>query len=150
MSVNMSHKVICLFLLLLINNLTFSYDNKYELQNSGPFYLEGGVIQPKNLFSLDFDQLPSVGYAYKVTCDIENPNYFKDYPVVIWAAGTFEGTINQKSSSSKQYLLNKLVNKFEAISRQSIAFINLDDSDPVYVTNWGVTIIGTKRYSKKM
>jgi len=131
----MSFTTIFIFFLLLINNLTYAYNNKYELKYSGPFYLAGGVIQPNHPFGLDLRQLPWPGSAYKVTCDIENPNYFKDYPVVIWVNGAIEVTINQKHSSTQQYLLNTPINKFEAISRQYITFVNYDDTDPVYLTN---------------
>lgn len=113
------------------------------ISSSGPFYLQGGTIPPnKGQLKVSLDSLP-LDLAFKVTCDIESPNYNNPYPVVI----TTTGSINGVTSPSKQYLLNHQISKYAErfIIRgvptvggrwpMDFGFINYDDIDPVYVTN---------------
>src|SRR5687768_8300455 len=56
-------------------------------KDSGPFYIKGGIIAPKQQFELDLklDDFSTVGnYAvFDIKCFIENPNHAKPYPVVL-------------------------------------------------------------------
>lgn len=113
--------------------------------SSGPFYLAGGTVPPKGQFAgilnISLESLPR-NVTLDITCDIENPNYYNPYPVVI---GFYNGSLNGKSSPTNQYLLNNEVSKYasriliDGTSPQGnpsiIRFTNYDTTDSVYVEN---------------
>jgi len=78
---------------------------------SGPFYFAGGVVPPKEKFPgnlhIPLASLPK-NVILDITCDIENPNFEKQYPVVIEMTGALNGKVN----ASHLYLLNNLISKF--------------------------------------
>lgn len=108
-----------------------------NLQSSGPFYLQGGVVLPNGgQLRVSLDTLP-IEMTYTITCDIENPNWNKPYPLVvsIFNAGKkSQRLLNQKIT---QYS-DKVFIGYDATGRRwprDFSFINHDDTDPAYVKN---------------
>lgn len=88
---------------------------------------------------------------YTVTCDIENPNYNKQYPVIIYVSTSLgvdpsvKFIVNDKEPKYKQTLLNQAINKYVAIGVQRtdphpyvgiyLYIRSYDDSDTIYIRN---------------
>lgn len=115
--------------------------------NSQPIYLN---LTPPITWHHDgaifLDPLES-GVFYTVTCDITNPNYNKQYPVIIrmgYSVGVDANVkfiMNNIQPKYNQALLNQNINKYVATGvvrtkRGSHLYIrNYDDSDTIYVSN---------------
>src|SRR6185312_11294769 len=107
------------------------YANAYPM-NSGPFPLLDGISLHNRPYNLLLTSLPNHDATFNITCDIENPNYNKPYPVVMAVkSGKLDGV------SSNQFLLNHLISKYTTTVNgySYVPFINLDDTDPFYVKN---------------
>ncbi|HDP0034869.1 TPA: hypothetical protein P5R74_001157, partial [Legionella pneumophila] len=115
-----------------------------NIKNSGPFYIGSGQIPPRLKSSpgkLDIKIDLTISAEYDISCDIVNPNYYKNYPAVIKAGSS----INGARGHLEQYLLNHETNKFKThlsldflhIPRPQpyLFFENLDDEDTIYVNN---------------
>ncbi|EKD75566.1 MAG: hypothetical protein ACD_44C00096G0002 [uncultured bacterium] len=81
-----------------------------------PFYLGGGAIGPRSSLSLKFKDhgIRTNWYYYDVTCIIENPNYYRQHPVVINVPEGRTTSVNNKSTIHGNAKLDKLVNTYEA------------------------------------
>lgn len=118
--------------------------NAYSM-SSGPFYFSGGDVPPKSTLSIPLRQLLPIeeNAPIVITCDIENPNYNKPYPVVM-KLSTYKiesnvCSLNGLTSSTKLYLLNNKINKYRVHTTYSywetLNFQNYDDTDSVSVSN---------------
>ena len=151
-----------------IGNANYSELAKAQLEggvvalSSGPVYLQDGIL-PAGVEYCDSKGhcdaritpgklcIPLSGLqpdmSYTLSCDIENPNYSKPYPVVIKVP---DGSINGVRSPSNQYLLNHNVSKYTTsfkyhLTRYSgvgviepettLCFSNYDNTDAVHLKN---------------
>ena len=129
--------------ILLSPTLVAANQTNQDLLKSGPFYLADGTLPPKSngsnfgILNIPLQQSLIMEMQYDITCDIENPNYNKPYPVVI---KIFHGNINSVTSPSGQYLLDKQISKYKTRivmipQRLYLTFYNYDDTDSVFVRN---------------
>ncbi|PWY56056.1 hypothetical protein DGG96_08965 [Legionella qingyii] len=136
------------FILLFIVFLTIETTNAAVL-NSGPFPFDGGESKPYSFLKVMIPRITKATYV--ITCDIINPNYQKEYPVVLQMKlnvanqNPYKIYLNGAQLSSPYYQgeLNRNINHLmifpveinggEADSH--IQFHNLDDSDTVIVSN---------------
>lgn len=123
--------------------ITNSFANSITLKDSGPFYISGGILPPRDktqepgIFNLNIKHLPKDN-LYEVSCDIDNPNYHKAYPVIISIPMEGVRSINGNYNYTNQYKLNLPLNKYRAIIQNTgkpLQFANYDDTDAVYIKN---------------
>ena len=110
--------------------------NANALSDSGPAHLTGGTIKPGDYFVLQLIAIDrsqrTWDTTYRVTCDIENPNYDKRYPVVLTLP-----SVDQKTDGG-QILLNQRITKYDVMVKPMIVadhlvFRNHDNTDSVYI-----------------
>ena len=127
---------------------TFSMD-------TAPIQMVGGPVKPGGTLTVTTPSTSKLKpkIYYDVKCDIINPNYQKEYPVIL-GIGTESATNNPTNDRiflngvelyTKQGLLNRELNKLEVFRtlgfcingscKISIVFQNLDSSDTVQVSN---------------
>lgn len=147
-------KIVLLIISVLLPIVSKASDN---FLSSGPFYFSDGVVPPKKQNGCRMEEIHDgscdfkigrlvipltglqIGIAYNISCNIENPNYDKPYPVVLKISG---GSINGVKSPSNQYLLDHKVSKYATQIVYSLdgsgkgnklEFLNFDNTDSVYV-----------------
>lgn len=134
-------KKIILITIILIAGNCFAYP--ISPKDSGPFFIPGGILLPRDtdnnpgVFNLNLTNLPK-GNVYEITCDLDNPNYHKDYPVIIGIPKAGVRSINGNYNYTNQYKLNLPLNKYRAIIENNgnlLQFLNYDDTDAIYIKN---------------
>lgn len=118
----------------------------FASQDSPPIYFNIGDVKPGAQVVFDLETvLPDNGEAFSLTCDIQNPNYSKQYPIVLgmgveygYSAASSTITLNGKPLNSNQAALTLSDNFYAAYpiySYYTLWFTNYDNSDTATVTN---------------
>lgn len=124
----------------------------FASNSSPPIYFSIGDVKPGTTLNFNlYTVIPNMGEAYSLTCDIQNPNYSKQYPIVLGiSVTTSKGpyapitiTLDGKPLNSNQAALTLPDNSYviwpvyggPQYYGDTLTFANYDNSDTATITN---------------
>ena len=119
--------------------LSFAISSKVAAGNN--IILKGGTLYPKGSITVMTPDLEKPNAIYNVQCSIISTSFTApDQPVIVINP---HGTVNERPSSSGQYLIGQQINKYElkgvsahrGSKKLTVTFENYDNSITLYISD---------------
>lgn len=122
----------------------FATSTSWAVRDCPPVSVPGGDVKPSSQLMVPLTPLVK-GEYYSMICDIKNPNYSKQYPIVLSMSGGPNITLNGKPLNSGQAALTLLDNIYTVgpvnSASNTLFFQNFDNTDTATITNCVATPI---------